>query len=1512
MTRNGAYDSPKAGRPLLAMAIIAVFCLVAGALAVLMSNDTSAESFAYEYDEGTYTLAITGEGAMPNYTDAWDGSGRPQWYNIRNDVATVVIGDGVTSIGNYAFQDFISLQKVEFGEAKITRIGNYSFGACSVLRSFTMPDTVTAIGNYAFTGCSQLRSIEIPASVGTMGTYLFNSCSSLETVTFATGTTIASIENVFRGCTGLSSITIPDSVTNAKSAFYGCSNLASVTFGTGLTAISDQMFSNCKKLETVTLPGTITQIGQGAFYKAGIKFIDLKSITSFGNSAFRDCVSLESISIPAGTTAIPQQMFDGCTALKTVDLPGSIETIGGSAFQGAALETFKAPDKVKELGDYVFKKSKLKTLDLNNVESIGYETFAYCANLTDVDIGKLNTIAREYSFRSCTSLQTMNLTGVDITDASDMFYGCTALKEVTLDDDATTIPAAMFMGCSSLTTVKMGDEVISFGASAFAGCEALETLKFPATLQTIDSSALKGTGLKSVTLGAGVNSIGGGAFEKCTALKTVDMSKAIKLEKILEGTFQDCTALTDVILPEGLKEIYQNAFCRCTSLKAIDIPASVTGLGLSQWGSSNQGSFQGCSALETVTGGEGLSTVYELTFNGCKSLKAIGFDLAESSPFKVMDGVLYQKTGETLKLLYLPGGRTGAFTVPDAVTSFGTYAFTGCSISEIVFTANVPDLAISLAGNTNLVKVTLPEGIVSIGDGRWGLGIFDGCTALRSITLPSTLTTIGANSFRGTGLENVVLPNKVKTMWDSAFANCVNLKSITLGYNLSTIHPGTFQGCAALESIDLRYIVTVEQYAFNGCTSLDEIKFGIYTHTLNNAFIDCTALQYVYLDGVDLAITGSSFSGCTGLGKVVFGEGVKTIGPQAFTNCPNLMSINVVYENPHFALYDGMIFTADFTDIQFIPMTKTHVVIPDTVKYIPAIRDKGALQSIVFGSGIVRYDYENYENRGYPLDRCTALESVTIGKGALYVGGLTFASCPNLKEVILPEGLLEISGSVFEGCTGLKQVVIPSTVTKITSGAFGGCTNLTKIEIAPAEAPRENVLFVKNGVVYNATGTMQCYAPGLRDIVVPDEVKKLSSFDSDPNLRSVVIGTGVTEISTSGSSGYCSFGYSSIETLVLGPRVVKIDGWAVLYCPNLKDIYITGSVPPAFTENVFKGMSSDQVVNIHSVHGEGFITGLEDSPTFVYTTWGMKVTFNAPEVGIVVDVNPLPYVAFDGNATFTISPAKGYRMQVSATVGTLTNVGNVYTLYNITEDTVITVAAEFVGTIDVDVDDILTDGKIDADKLLDLLTGPGYNPDGVNIRMDKGSLYQIPAEAFASSAGKHLSVTIYDGATVIYTWTFDTSGAMGTASNMNLAITSALYGSGDALDQAVKEYIEKNGKAGKAIYLNFAASGTLPYESIIKYFVGKEYAGQTFSLFYYGSAELVNQDQTVTVDGDGYAEMRIAHLSSYVLITDDMAAGKGEGGDDSVLIIGAVVAIVAVIGVLALFLVRRRNTPKQK
>ena len=182
------------------------------------------------------TLTISGKGAMADYYIF-----SVPWYDTRSQVKTVIIKNGVTSIGNCAFD------------------------GCSSLTSVTIPNSVTGIGNWAFYGCSSLTSAIIPDSVTSIGEDAFNGCKSLTSVTIPNSVT--SIANgAFSNCSSLTSVTIPDGVTSiGESAFYGCSSLTNVTIPKSVTSIGDWAFSNCTSLTNVTIPKSVTRIGFGAF-----------------------------------------------------------------------------------------------------------------------------------------------------------------------------------------------------------------------------------------------------------------------------------------------------------------------------------------------------------------------------------------------------------------------------------------------------------------------------------------------------------------------------------------------------------------------------------------------------------------------------------------------------------------------------------------------------------------------------------------------------------------------------------------------------------------------------------------------------------------------------------------------------------------------------------------------------------------------------------------------------------------------------------------------------------------------------------------------------------------------------------------------------------------------------------------------------------------------------------------------------------------------------------------------
>jgi hypothetical protein len=265
------------------------------------------------------TLTITGTGAMTNYSK---GDGTP-WYSSRTDIATLVISEGVTSIGEYAFSD------------------------CSGLTSVTIPNSATSIGERAFYDCSGLTAIDVSTdnvAYASEDGVLFNKTKTTlilypngKTRAYTIPSSVTSIgSQAFSGCSGLTSITIPSSATSIGSyAFYGCSGLTAVTIPSSVTSIGQQAFSYCSGLTSVPIDSGVTSIGDYAFeYCSGLTSVTIpNSVTSIGGNAFSNCRGLTgALTIPSSVTSIGSGAFNGCSGLTSVTIPSSVTSIGEWAF----------------------------------------------------------------------------------------------------------------------------------------------------------------------------------------------------------------------------------------------------------------------------------------------------------------------------------------------------------------------------------------------------------------------------------------------------------------------------------------------------------------------------------------------------------------------------------------------------------------------------------------------------------------------------------------------------------------------------------------------------------------------------------------------------------------------------------------------------------------------------------------------------------------------------------------------------------------------------------------------------------------------------------------------------------------------------------------------------------------------------------------------------------------------------------------------------------------------------
>ena len=196
--------------------------------------------------------------------------------------------------------------------------------------------SVTGIGNNAFLGCTGLTSVNIPDGVTSIGQRAFYGCSGLTSIDIPDGVTIIQDET-FYGCSGLISIDIPDGVTTIRDeAFYGCSGLTSIDIPDSVTLLVNNTFGGCTGLISVTIPGSLCNMG------------------SLGDT-FRGCTGLTNVTILDGVVRIGSRMFEGCTGLTSVTIPDSVTTIGYNAFYGCAgLTSVTIPDSVTTIGNNVF------------------------------------------------------------------------------------------------------------------------------------------------------------------------------------------------------------------------------------------------------------------------------------------------------------------------------------------------------------------------------------------------------------------------------------------------------------------------------------------------------------------------------------------------------------------------------------------------------------------------------------------------------------------------------------------------------------------------------------------------------------------------------------------------------------------------------------------------------------------------------------------------------------------------------------------------------------------------------------------------------------------------------------------------------------------------------------------------------------------------------------------------------------------------------------------------------
>lgn len=517
----------------------------------------------------------------------------------------------------------------------------------------------------------------------------------------------------------------------------------------------------------------------------------------------------------------------------------------------------------------------------------------------------------------------------------------------------------------------------------------------------------------------------------------------------------------------------------------VSVPSQVSGYAVR---SLEAGVFDNCTAVKISIP----STIKQLSaasFGSCYYVEE--FIVSDgSTDFKSVDGVLFNKNGDTL--ISYPSGKTDEkYVIPaevkevpvhafyyasrlksleigSGITSLPAEAVYGCqsletvtlgksltdfeaesvyacmSLKEFVVNEANPSFK-ALSGvlynseGSRLVcypmgmpgeSFTVPAGVSEISDGA-----FEGNSELKSVSLPEEMSLIGRKAFAATKITNVSCSGKIETVRSYAFMKCEALTVFPFAEGLTAIEDGAFYGCSALTGLSLPKTVT---------------KVGAY------AFGDCSALTEIVMDEAVESIGDYAFMNCAAVGSVKMSPAVTGIGAHAFDGLAAVKSIEI----PSSVTYIG--------DAAFANMSAlTSLSVPDSVTEIGESLCYGdsALTEVKIGNGV-----ENVEDNAFY--GCSSLAKVSLGSKIKKIDDGAFYGCIALTDINIPDSVTLIRDYAFFDCTGLKSIRLSDNVKKICYAAFSGCTGLESINM-PASVEK-----IKEYAFY------ECDA--LKEVVVPE------------------------------------------------------------------------------------------------------------------------------------------------------------------------------------------------------------------------------------------------------------------------------------------------------------------------------------------------------------------------------------------------------------------------------------------
>lgn len=1148
---------------------------------------------------GNHQLRIYGMGAMTDFS-----SGSAPWYKEREQIAEVILSEGVSGIGDYAFVGCKTLTSVVLADS-VTRIGKHAFAQCNGVSGIDLENiseiaesafeqsglteiqisgsaTVT-IGNDAFARCAALKTVMLEQCTLKAGDCIWKGCTGLEKLMISADfTEIGS--SLFADCTALSQVTLTGKCMDIGAyQFSGCTALTNISIPNGVMVLGSYAFQNCTGITEITLPDSVTEVQAGAFSGCrGLEKIQFsKQLEIIGDYAFQNCILFTLMVIPDSVTSMGSGVFSGCNKLENLTLPfvgsgkdpesASQETLfayifGTTSFAEAyavkqyysdsAYSTYYLPNSLTKVtitgGKLLYGAfdhcSNIKQISIpDTVTSIAPYVFRDCKGLEDIVIADGVTEIGKYALSGCSGLASISLPEKLQSIDSAAFSDCTALEKIKLPQQITQIADKLFQGCSSLREISIVGQVESIGEEAFRGCEAIKNISLSAKLTELGKGAFRDcTELQRITVPDGVTVIGDYTFSGCAALQEATIAGSVT--NIGAYAFSKCALLESILIPETVTDIGSYAFSGCEAVKTLKLPQGITEIG--------SYAFQNCVGLTEMEVPENTQNIGAAVFSGCSALQRLSLpfvggaanaeNASASTVFGYIFGTTSYKEGTAAKQFYASSG-SATYYIPDSLTEV---EIAGGKIWYGAFSA---------CNHLKSIHFLTTESVPDI-----GAKAFQGCAELTDITLPDGIQTIGDYAFSGcAALKSIPQMDEIKTVGSYAFQNCSSLKSISLPQSVTTINLAAFSGCSSLESMTLPFVGSSASQETASKTTLFGYIFGTVNYTgavavqqkyasngTTSYYLPASLKKVTVTDG---KILYGAFYGCSGLTNLTLPEKVTEIGDYAFYNCTGISGLNLSKDitqigNYAFAGCSGL----------------TEMLLPASVETIGnyAFQDCTSLQDISIPGKVTRI-------ASYLFSGCTALEQISIPYGVQTIDTYAFQDCSSMTDITVPDSVSEIGSSAFSGCGSLKSMTLPfvgssgaltSASTKSLFGyIFGTKSYPGGIAVKQQYSTSGATYYIPNSLTnVRITGGTLLYGAfygcsGLTHLTLPENLTEVGkyAFYQCSGLKDISLPNSVTAIGQ-----YAFAGCSSLKTVSLPPKVGSIDNYTFSGCAAMNQIII--------------------------------------------------------------------------------------------------------------------------------------------------------------------------------------------------------------------------------------------------------------------------------------------------------------------------------------------------------------------